>query len=86
MNVCLLLADGFEEIEAIGTFAILSRAGLKVDLFAVSGQDTTGRFGLTCTRLKPFSQLLLPQISLSCHLLHMELINLLPLSLFQKFL
>jgi len=57
MNVCLLLADGFEEIEAIGTFAILSRAGLKVDLFAVSGQDTTGRFGLTCTRLQPLAQL-----------------------------
>ena len=57
MNVCLLLADGFEEIEAIGTFAILSRAGLKVDLFTVSGDNTTGRFGLTCTRLKPFSQL-----------------------------
>ena len=57
MNVCLLLADGFEEIEAIGTFAILSRAGINVDLFSVSGKDTTGRFGLTCTRLKPFSQL-----------------------------
>lgn len=57
MKVCLLLADGFEEIEAIGTFALLSRAGLTVDLFAVSDQDTKGRFGLTCTRLKPFSQL-----------------------------
>lgn len=57
MKVCLLLANGFEEIEAIGTFAILSRAGLTVDLVALSGQDTTGRFGLTCTKLKPFSQL-----------------------------
>ena len=57
MNVALLLANGFEEIEAVGTFAILSRAGLHVDLFAVSNQDTTGRFGLTCTQLKPFSQL-----------------------------
>ncbi len=57
MKVCLLLADGFEEIEAIGTFAILSRAGLTVDLFAVSDKNTTGRFGLTCTQLKPFSQL-----------------------------
>lgn len=57
MNVALLLAAGFEEIEAIGTYAILSRAGLQVDLFAVSDQDTTGRFGLTCTQLKPFTQL-----------------------------
>lgn len=57
MKVCLLLADGFEEIEALGTYAILKRSGLDVDLFAVSDQDTTGRFGVTCTRLKPFTQL-----------------------------
>ncbi len=55
MKVCLLLANGFEEIEAIGTFALLSRAGLSVDLFAVSNENTTGRFGLTCTQLKPFT-------------------------------
>ena len=57
MKVCLLLANGFEELEAIGTFALLSRAGLTVDLFALSNQDAKGRFGLTCTQLKPFDTL-----------------------------
>ena len=56
-KVALILADGFEEIEAIGTYAIVSRAGLQVDLYALSCTDTTGRFGLTCTKLHPFSEL-----------------------------
>lgn len=56
-KVALIFADGFEEIEAVGTYAILSRAGLKVDIYALSDQDTTGRFGLTCTKLHPFSSL-----------------------------
>ena len=56
MKVCLLLANGFEELEAVGTFALLKRAGLDVDLIALTSQDTTGRFGLCCTQLKPLSQ------------------------------
>ena len=56
-KVCLLLADGFEELEAVGTYAMLSRGGLDVDVYALSNQDTTGRFGLTCTKLHPFNHL-----------------------------
>lgn len=56
-KVCLLLADGFEELEAVGTYAMLSRGGLDVDVYALANQDTTGRFGLTCTKLHPFSHL-----------------------------
>ncbi len=56
-KVCIVLTDGFEEVEAIGTFAILRRAGLTVDIFSLSEGNATGRFGLTCTALKPFSQL-----------------------------
>ena len=56
-KVCLVLTNGFEEVEAIGTFAILRRGGLDVDIFSLTQADATGRFGLTCTRLKPFSQL-----------------------------
>ena len=56
-KVCLLLADGFEELEAVGTYAMLRRGGLQVDVYALSGQDTTGRFGLTCTKLHDFSLL-----------------------------
>ncbi len=56
-KVCLVLTNGFEEVEAVGTFAILRRAGLTVDIFSLTGINATGRFGLTCTSLKPFSQL-----------------------------
>lgn len=56
-KVCLVLTDGFEEAEAIATFAFLRRAGLTVDIFSLTDENATGRFGLTCTALKPFSQL-----------------------------
>ena len=54
-KVALILADGFEEMEAIGTYDILNRGGLDVDIYALSGQDTAGKFGLTCTKLHAFS-------------------------------
>lgn len=56
-KVCMILTDGFEEIEAVGTYAILRRGGLGVDIYSLLDQDATGRFGLTCTKLNPFSQL-----------------------------
>ncbi|MBR2082023.1 MAG: DJ-1/PfpI family protein [Elusimicrobiaceae bacterium] len=56
-KVCLVLTNGFEEVEAIGTFAILRRSGLMVDIYSLTEGNATGRFGLTCTELKPFSQL-----------------------------
>ena len=56
-KVCMLVTDGFEEIEAVGTFAILRRGGVTVDIYSLSDHDATGRFGLTCTKLLPFSQL-----------------------------
>ena len=56
-KVCLLLADGFEELEAVGSYAMLRRGGLQVDVYALADKDTTGRFGLTCARLHAFSNL-----------------------------
>ena len=56
-KVCMILTDGFEEIEAVGTYAILRRGGLTVDIYSLLDQDATGRFGLTCTKLHPFSKL-----------------------------
>lgn len=53
----MLLADGFEDIEAAGTFAILRRCGLIVDLYALSGKNTTGKFGLVCAGLRDFDSL-----------------------------
>lgn len=56
-KVCVVLTNDFEEVEAVGTFAILRRAGLTVDVFSLAGAAATGRFGLTCSALKPFEQL-----------------------------
>ena len=56
-KVCLILANGFEELEAVGTYALLSRGGLDVDIYALEDKDPTGRFGLTCTQLHAFSTL-----------------------------
>ena len=57
MKVCMIVTNGFEEMEAVGTFALLRRSGLTVDVFALPGNEATGRFGLTCARLLPFNQL-----------------------------
>ncbi len=57
MKACMIMTDGFEEIEAIGTYAILERGGVTVDIYSLLDQDATGRFGLTCTKLNPFSKL-----------------------------
>ena len=52
-KVCIVLTDGFEEAEAVATFAILRRAGLTVDIFSLTEGNATGRVCLTCTCLKP---------------------------------
>lgn len=57
MKVCMIITDGFEEIEAIGTFAILRRGNVDVDVYSLLDKDATGRFGITCTNLKPFSKI-----------------------------
>ncbi len=45
MKIACLLADGFEDIEAIGTTAILRRSGMQVDYISVMNQKSqTGSF------------------------------------------
>lgn len=45
MKIACLLSDGFEDIEAIGTTAILRRSGMQVDYISVLNQKTqTGSF------------------------------------------
>ena len=55
MKVCMIITNGFEEAETVATYAILRRGGLEVDLYSLRGQTATGRFGLTCDKLKPFA-------------------------------
>ncbi len=46
-NDCLLiLDDNFEEIEAIGTFAILKRSNINIDIFSLKKENIKGRYGL----------------------------------------
>ena len=46
MKIACFLADGFEDIEALGTTAILRRSGMTVDYISVLNQTVqTGSFG-----------------------------------------
>lgn len=49
MTLALLLADGFEEIEALGTLDLLRRAGLEVCTLAIHGpsREVRGAHGIT---------------------------------------
>lgn len=48
MKVCLQLADGFEEIEAISTADILRRAGIEVQLVSIMGKkEVVGAHNIT---------------------------------------
>ena len=46
MRICTILGKGYEEIEAIGTLALLKRSGLEADLFGISGEKTSGKHDL----------------------------------------
>jgi 4-methyl-5(b-hydroxyethyl)-thiazole monophosphate biosynthesis len=46
-NVCVLLAEGFEEIEAVTVIDVLRRADIDVATVGVSDVDVTGSHGIT---------------------------------------
>lgn len=48
-KVLLILADGFEEIEALGTADVLRRLGMEVVLAGLSGEKVTGAHGMVIT-------------------------------------
>lgn len=52
MKLLCIMDNGFEELEAVGTIALLRRAGITIDVAAVHGQEATGRFDLTFCNLK----------------------------------
>ncbi|MBQ8381205.1 MAG: DJ-1/PfpI family protein [Clostridia bacterium] len=47
MKIALLLADGFEEIEALTPLDMLRRAGLSVDTVGIGKKDISGAHGIT---------------------------------------
>ena len=53
MKLLMTVTDGFEEIEALGTLAILRRAGLDVTLASLYSDRATGRFGVQVEKMTP---------------------------------
>lgn len=51
MNVMCILTDGFEELEAVGTIALLRRTGIRIDVYAIDHTAATGRFDITISNL-----------------------------------
>lgn len=58
MKVALLLADGFEEVEALTPLDVLRRAGVEVDTIGITGKSVTGGHGITVIADKEVSSVL----------------------------
>ena len=52
MKVLCILTDGFEELEAVGTIALLRRAKIDIDVCAIDATKACGRFEIAMDDLK----------------------------------
>ena len=66
-KVAIILAEGFEEIEALATADILIRAGIKTDLISIDKQEVIGVHGITVKsdkiinyEIKEYDMIILP--------------------------
>lgn len=50
-KVLCIMSDGFEELEAVGTIALLRRAGISIDVVSLHDTQATGRFDLTISKI-----------------------------------
>ena len=55
-SAAIILADGFEEIEALATVDILRRAGIRCDTFSLHGPVSTGSHGIPVTADSPLGE------------------------------
>ena len=51
MKICTILSNGFEELEAIGTIALLKRSGIEIDIYALNDTKANGKHQLTFSNL-----------------------------------
>lgn len=51
MKILMIVTDGFEDIEAVGTLAILRRAGLDVTFACIDADRAKGRYGVNISDL-----------------------------------
>ncbi len=59
MKILCIMDNGFEELEAVGTIALLRRAGITIDVAAVNGHEVTGRFELTFSNVKALDEVVI---------------------------
>lgn len=57
MKVLTIITNGFEEIEAIGTIAILRRGNVDLDIYSLHNEESTGRYGVTIKNLLSINKL-----------------------------
>jgi len=58
MRIACLLADGFEDIEALGTSALLRRAGYEVDFYSVYNKnEVEGSYHTVVTQVRKMKDL-----------------------------
>lgn len=55
MKLLMVVTDGFEEVEALATLALLRRAGLDVTLSSLYSDRAMGRYGVSVDSMVPFS-------------------------------
>lgn len=57
MKILCILSDGFEEVEAIGTIALLRRSNLEVDVYAIHESQAIGKYQNTLSNLRNLQDL-----------------------------
>ena len=58
MKICAIIGNGFEELEAIGTIALLRRSGIEVDIYSLENEIVLGKHTIAITNLLPLKQCL----------------------------
>lgn len=54
MKIITILSNGFEELEAIGSIALLKRSGIEVDIYALNDVKASGKHNLVLADLEKF--------------------------------
>jgi len=57
MKVLCIVSDGFEDVEAIGTIALLRRSNITVDVYSLNNHSATGKYETTITNLNNIQDL-----------------------------
>ena len=57
MKILAIITDGFEELEAVGTIALLRRAKLDVTIASLYSNEAVGRYMMKLTNLTPLNDI-----------------------------